>query len=207
MIDQEKSTKLKVLKPKSKLDADEGVARGNGASPLDQRGEPLEDPLHLGPEVGGRPHQRLQQLLHLLPQDQEAPRVLGEAQSRVSEILGGMGVGGFPSNLADCILIPAGVVRCGETWGRFMLGGKYLEWSDPLFLLHPRWLELFQQGLIRRLFASKAPRNGQRALILKLFLFYCQAKMVKRQHKNGRKVFSFHRPNRKGTYDCPIDDH
>ena len=137
MIDQEKSTKLKVLKPKLKLDADEGVARGNGASPLDQRGEPLEDPFHLGPEVGGRPHQRLQQLLHLLPQDQEASRVLGEAQSRVSEILGGMGVGGFPSNLADCILIPAGVVRCGETWGRFMLGGKYLEWSDPLFLLHP----------------------------------------------------------------------
>ena len=207
MIDQEKSTKLKVLKPKLKLDADEGVARGNGASPLDQRGEPLEDPLHLGPEVGGRPHQRLQQLLHLLPQDQEAPRVLGEAQSRVSEILGGMGVGGFPSNLADCILIPAGVVRCGETWGRFMLGGKYLEWSDPLFLLHPRWLELFQRSLIRRLFASKAPRNGQRALILKLFLFYCQAKMVKRQHKNGRKVFSFHRPNKKGTYVCPIDDH
>ena len=200
MIDQEKSTKLKVLKPKLKLDADKGVARGNGASPLDQRGEPLEDPLHLGPEVGGRPHQRLQQLLHLLPQDQEASRVLGEAQSRVSEILGGMGVGGFPSNLADCILIPAGVVRCGETWGRFMLGGKYLEWSDPLFLLHPRWLELFQRSLIRRLFASKAlvelyktfqpPGYGQRALILKFFLFYCQAKMVKRQHQNGRKVIT-----------------
>ena len=115
-----------------------------------------------------------------------------------------MGVGGFPSNLADCILIPAGVVRCGETWGRFMLGGKYLEWSDPLFLLHPRWLELFQRSLIRRLFASKAlvelhktfqpPGYGQRALILKFFLFYCQAKMVKRQHKNGQKEFSFHCP-------------
>ena len=90
MIDQEKSTQLKVLKPKLKLDADEGVARGNGASPLDQRGEPLEDPLHLGPEVGGRPHQRLQQLLHLLPQDQEASRVLGEAQSRVSYRDGGV---------------------------------------------------------------------------------------------------------------------
>ena len=117
MIDQEKSTQLKVLKPKLKLDADEGVARGNGASPLDQRGEPLEDPLHLGPEVGGRPHQRLQQLLHLLPQDQEAPRVLGEAQSRVSEILGGMGVGAFLAIWQIVFLyrlVWSGVGRLGE---------------------------------------------------------------------------------------------
>ena len=117
MIDQEKSTKLKVLKPKLKLDADERVARGNGASPLDQRGEPLEDPLHLGPEVGGRPHQRLQQLLHLLPQDQEASRVLGEAQSRVSEILGGMGVGAFLAIWQIVFLyrlVWSGVGRLGE---------------------------------------------------------------------------------------------
>ena len=117
MIDQEKSTQLKVLKPKLKLDADERVARGNGASPLDQRGEPLEDPLHLVPEVGGRPHQRLQQLLHLLPQDQEASRVLGEAQSRVSEILGGMGVGAFLAIWQIVFLyrlVWSGVGRLGE---------------------------------------------------------------------------------------------
>ena len=47
---------------------DEGVSRGDGPTPPDPGGELVEDPLHLR------------------AQDQEAPRVLGEAQSRVSLI-------------------------------------------------------------------------------------------------------------------------
>ena len=56
------------LKQESNCDfeTDEGVEGGDGATPPDPRGEPLQDPFHLR------------------AQDQEASRVLGEAQSRVS---------------------------------------------------------------------------------------------------------------------------
>ena len=51
---------------KCDFETDEGVEGGNGATPPDPRGEPVQNPLHL------------------CAQDQEASRVLGEAQSRVS---------------------------------------------------------------------------------------------------------------------------
>ena len=48
------------------VEPDEGVEGGDGPAAPDPGGEPVQDPLHLR------------------AQDQEAPRVLGEAQSRVS---------------------------------------------------------------------------------------------------------------------------
>ena len=80
---------------------DEGVPRGDGPTPPDPGGELVEDSLHLR------------------AQDQEAPRVLGEAQSRVS-LMERRG------EKPNCILTLASA-RCGKTLGRFMFGGKYLE--------------------------------------------------------------------------------
>ena len=48
------------------VEPDEGVEGGDGPAAPDPGGEPVEDPLHLR------------------AQDQEAPGLLGEAQSRVS---------------------------------------------------------------------------------------------------------------------------
>ena len=96
------------LKQESNCDfeTDEGVEGGDGATPPDPRGEPLQDPFHLR------------------AQDQEASRVLGEAQSRVSW--------GGGSEKRSCQIVGLYSYSAGQVWEDV---GKIYVWRKVFWVV------------------------------------------------------------------------